>query len=110
MAEQVAMFKEDDLDPAITKIADRLIDLHTERKTVKENYEIQEQNLMGMLKKAGLKQIRHGGRIIKIDHKDESENIKITEDKGVKTGTRHPVEGKKGAPNAAAKKKRPKKK
>lgn len=93
MPEQESMFKDDHLDPAIAKVADRFIELTDERKSVKEKYEIQERNLMGMLKKAGLKKIRHAGRIIEINHKDESENLKIKEDKGVKTGKRHPVAG-----------------
>ena len=93
MPEQEPLFKDDELDPAIAKVADRFIELAEQRKTVKDQYEIQERNLMGMLKKAGLKKVRHAGVLIEINHKDESENLKIKIDKAVKTGRRHPVPG-----------------
>ena len=81
MPKQEQMFEDDKLDPEVAKVADRFIELVKAKKSVKEKFEVQQKNLIGMLNKIGKPRIRHQGCVIEIVHKDESESLKLKEEK-----------------------------
>lgn len=54
------------LDPPLVQSADRVIELRKEKLVVKERLEIQERNLVGLMRKANKSKISHGGFIIEI--------------------------------------------
>jgi len=77
---QMQMFPEEK-DPQIVKIADRVIELMKESKSMKEKFEVQQNNLIGLMTKMGKAKIRHGGVIIEVKTMDKKEKLKIKEEK-----------------------------
>jgi hypothetical protein len=71
------LFNEDPLDPEAAKVADRYVQLMKEFQTAKEKRDIQARNLLGLLRKTNRLQVRHGGYLIKVVHKQESDSLKL---------------------------------
>lgn len=69
------------LDEPIVKAADRVIELRKEKAAVKERLEIQEKNLIGLMKKTNRSRIHHGGFIIEVSMTDPKEKLKFKEPK-----------------------------
>ena len=84
--EQIALI-DDTLDNPTAKVADRFIELKQQLDKDKELLDIQEQNLLGLLKKLKKTQIRHKGISIVVKYTAEKEKLAIkgkifkTEDK-----------------------------
>ena len=71
------LFNEDPLDPEAAKIADKCVTLTKEFNTTKEKRDLQFKLLLGLMRKTNRSQIRHGGYIIKIAHKPESDKLQV---------------------------------
>jgi hypothetical protein len=67
-------------DPEIVRVADRYIELRKESKLVKEKLEIQEKNLIGLMRKATKPRIEHGGYVITLSA-EVVDKIKVKEPK-----------------------------
>jgi hypothetical protein len=57
---------DDKLETPVVKSADRYIQLVKDASVIKEKKQVQERNLIGLLKKAGKEKILHGGFLIKV--------------------------------------------
>lgn len=79
MDEQQNMFPKPEGD--MVSVADRVVALFKERAAVKEKLEVQSRSLCGLLKKAKLPGIRHGGYVIKVNHTPEADKLQLKEDK-----------------------------
>jgi hypothetical protein len=75
---------DDIADNLTANVADRVIDLTAELKVVKEKLEIQEKNLLGLLKKAKKIQVRHRGMLIKVKFTESKEKLVIKGKKNTK--------------------------
>jgi ribosomal protein S2 len=80
---QEKLFEDDPLDPAIAKVADRYVELVEERAANKEAIEVQERNLTGMMKNAGLTKIRHKGHTLELVH-NEKDKILLKKEKDLR--------------------------
>jgi hypothetical protein len=78
------LFNEDPLDPEAAKIADRYVELIKQFKSVKERKDIQGRNLLGLMRKTNRQKVRHGGYLITVTHKEESDSLKLIELKAAK--------------------------
>ena len=76
---QERIFPESD-DPQIVKVADRYIELRKEEKSVKEKRDIEEKNLIGLMRKATKNRIEYQGYIITVSAEDV-DKIKVKEPK-----------------------------
>ncbi len=72
---------DDSLDNPTARTADRVIELTEELKATKEKLEVQEQSMIGLLRKMKKTQIRHKGYTIKVKLTEAKEKISV---KGVK--------------------------
>lgn len=77
---QETMFPEEK-DPAIVKIADRVVELQKEFTASKERKEVQEKSLVGLMKKAGRQKIRHGGMLFEVKETPGKETLKVKAEK-----------------------------
>jgi hypothetical protein len=68
-------------DPKIVQVADRLIEIIDEVETLKEQKEVEEENLISLMKKAGKTIVRHGGRVFEIKETPSKQRIKVKPDK-----------------------------
>lgn len=75
-SKQLRMLDES-LDPYIVKTADRVIELQTEYKKMKELLEVESKNLMGQMVKLGKKKIRHGGATFEVAETEAKKKLKV---------------------------------
>jgi len=64
-------------DPPLLRAADRVIELREEKTIVGEKLEVQENNLIGLMQKAGKEKIRHGGYLIQIRLSEAKNKISL---------------------------------
>jgi len=81
---QEQMFPEES-DPYIVKVADRVVELKTEKKRTDDKLEVEAKNLLGLMKKAGKPKIRHGGMIFELKETPGKETLKMKEEKAKKS-------------------------
>jgi hypothetical protein len=78
------MFNQDPLDPEAAKVADKYIQAVKEQKQSKDRIELSQAKLLGILRKTNRQQIRHGGYLIKILHKPETDKLQLVGPKSEK--------------------------
>ena len=67
-------------DPPLVRAADRVIELREEKKSIDEKLEVQEKNLIGLMKRAKKEKIRHGGYLIQIKLSEAKAKISLKEE------------------------------
>lgn len=72
-------------DPPLVRAADRVIELREEKKSIDEKLEVQEKNLVGLMKKAKKEKIRHGGYLIQVKLSEAKAKISLKQENLSKT-------------------------
>jgi len=72
-------------DLPLVRAADRVIELREEKKTRNEKLEVQEKNLVGLMKKAKKEKIRHGGYLIQVKLSEAKAKISLKQENPSKT-------------------------
>jgi len=67
-------------DPPLVRAADRVIELREEKKSIEEKLDVQEKNLIGLMKKAKKEKIRHGGYLIQVKLSEARAKISLKEE------------------------------
>jgi hypothetical protein len=85
MNKKQAKLFDDVNDPPLVRAADRVIELREEKKSMDEKLEVQEKNLISLMKKAKKEKIRHGGYLIQIKLSEAKAKISMKEENSSKT-------------------------
>jgi hypothetical protein len=81
MAKRQQKLFDDANDPPLVRAADRVLELREERKSIDEELEIQEKNLIGLMQKAKKDKIRHGGYVIQLKLSEAKSKISLKKEK-----------------------------
>lgn len=68
-------------DTPLVRATDRVLELREERKSLDEELEIQEKNLIGLMEKAKKDRIRHGGYVIQIRLSEAKSKLALKKEK-----------------------------
>lgn len=72
-------------DTPLVRAADRVLELREERKSIDEELEIQEKNLIGLMQKAKKDKIRHGGYLIHIRLSEAKSKLALKKEKAAES-------------------------
>ena len=81
MAQKQEKFFDEVNDPPLVRAADRVIELRSEKKSISGKLEMQEKNLVGLMRKANKEKIRHGGYVIQVRLSEAKSKISLKKEK-----------------------------
>jgi hypothetical protein len=81
MAKRQQKLFDDTNDAPLVRAADRVLELREERRSIDEELEIQEKNLIGLMQKAKKDKIRHGGYLIQVKLSEAKSKISLKKEK-----------------------------